>query len=239
MVRVDKRNAERGQAAVETAITLPMFVFFALGVLQVTIAYQARIVTEYAAYKVARAASVYRVACDPMKQAALMALIPTMSHSNGGADLRDRFVATAAQVVNSNRAPNNPPGANTPLVRVDWRISSFRQRFDPLLVPGQVPTKVHVRVAYFYEYRIPFAGWMMSRFWLASQAGEHWASDPMMTFRSEGVDVANTGNTAAALVNIGRQAISDGYYTVPLVATWSMRLMSDPLPNSAASGFCQ
>jgi hypothetical protein len=229
---------ESGQAAVETALTLPLFLFVMLGILQMAIAYQARICTEYAAYKAARAGSVYRADCTKMEKAALMALIPSVSRTGGSTDLRGNYIKAAQLLMAKNEPPNNPAGVGTPLVMVDWQISNYGQAFDRQLEPGEQPTKLHVRLAYFYDYRIPFAGWIISRFWLATQVGQNWVGDPILPTRRN-LSIAKTGNVDAALVSVAQNAIANGYYTAPIVATWSMRMMSEPLPNSGPTGRCQ
>lgn len=236
----DRRHRERGQAAVETAIVLPMMVFMLLGLLQMTLAYQARLVNEYAAFKVARAASVYRLDCDRMVRAGLMALIPTISRVGDGKepDPRPRYLATARKVLGDNKPPN--AGVSIPLIWVDYRVTNFRDTFDDQLEPNQIPMKVHVRLAYFWEYRIPFANWIISRVWLSSQTGEAWATgaDPITPVRG------TPGRVTAARqvspdVGIARLAITKNYFTVPLVSTWTMRMMSDPLPSVDLAGHCE
>lgn len=243
MRRRDRRDGERGQAAVETAIVLPMMVFLLLGTLQMSLAHQARLLNEYAAFKVARAASVYRLDCKPMVRAALMALIPSMSRTGVNPDLRARFTGVARKVLGDNRPPGFTFGeaGAIPLVKVDYWVSDFKRNesFDLQLEPGQRPMKVHVRLAYFYEYRIPFAGWIISRVWLASQTGRHWAdgADPITPVRRWARRVTPAAERSPDWA-IAQQGIDQGYFTVPLVSTWSMRMMSDPLPDVDLEGQC-
>ncbi|MFL5347669.1 MAG: TadE family protein [Hyalangium sp.] len=234
-------HGERGQAAVETAIVLPLLVFMLLGVLQMSIAYQTRLLSEYAAYKVARSASVYRLDCDHMIGAGLMALVPSVSlgqlFPDTKAGMRQRFVATARTLIGDNRPPNR--GVNIPLIRVHYWVSGYTGLpFDQQLEQDEEPMKVHVRLAYFFEYRIPFANWIISRVWLASQTGQAWATgaDPITPVRRTAGRV--TRATEASLdVDIVRQALQSNYFTVPLVSTWSMRMMSDPIDGNT-SGIC-
>ena len=48
------RNKESGQAMVETAIIIPLFIFILLGILQMGLIYQAKVLLKYAAYRAAR-----------------------------------------------------------------------------------------------------------------------------------------------------------------------------------------
>lgn len=219
---------------------LPMMVFMVLGLLQMTLAYHAKLVNEYAAFKVARAASVYRLDCDRMVRAGLMALVPTISRVGDGnqSDPRPRYLATARKVLGENKPPN--ASVDIPLVWVDYRVTNFRNTFDEQLEPNETPMKVHVRLAYFWEYRIPFANWIISRVWLSSQTGSAWATgaDPITPVRDSAGRVTRSTQISPD-VGIARRAIRQNYFTVPLVSTWTMRMMSDPLPTADLVGHCQ
>jgi hypothetical protein len=69
---------ESGQAAVESALVLPLMVFMVLGILQLTLIQQAKLLTEYAAYQAARAGSVWNGNMERMHDAALIAILPTI-----------------------------------------------------------------------------------------------------------------------------------------------------------------
>src|SRR5687767_15741362 len=70
---------ESGQAAVETALTMPMVLFVLLGTLQLFMMLQARLMAEYAAYRAVRAGSTHQGDCRAMLQAAIGALLPTIT----------------------------------------------------------------------------------------------------------------------------------------------------------------
>ncbi|MBL8951785.1 MAG: pilus assembly protein [Myxococcaceae bacterium] len=238
-----RRKLQSGQAAVETALILPLQLFTLLGAIQLSMAYQARLVNEYAAYKTARAASLYRLECRRMTNAALVALVPTVSgHYPPGTytEPEARYLALTRAVISAgNRPPNNPPGAATPLTVVDYRLTDFRPEFDTQLDPGERPMKVHVRLAYFFEYRVPFANWIMSRFWLQTENGVQLASgiDPIMAVRDQRNEPL-TPFLDTSLTRIAQSAIANRYFTVPIVSTFSLRMMSDPLPGVPLQGRC-
>src|SRR5579871_2571044 len=77
---------ERGQAAVESAIVLPLFVFLILGILQLGLMHQARLLTKYAAYKAVRVGSLNNARKSKMEDAALATLRPLMSHNSNGVE---------------------------------------------------------------------------------------------------------------------------------------------------------
>jgi hypothetical protein len=69
-------RSKRGQVAVETAIILPVFVFLLLGLLQLSLMHQARVMTKYAAYKATRAGALRGAQKEMMERAALAVLLP-------------------------------------------------------------------------------------------------------------------------------------------------------------------
>ncbi len=233
-----RTSHENGQAAVETALVVPMMVFALLGTIQLAMTYHARMVTEYAAFKAARAASVYRLDCNRIRAATLVALVPTMPAPNGGGatQLSSRYVATVRS------AKRNRTRASTPLVLVDYRLENRKPegQFDKQLQGGENPMTVSVKVAYFYEYRIPFANWIMTRYWLATSTAFRWASGNDPTMPAARVNTPRASSSIdSEYLNLARRAIQAGYYTSPVVASWTMRMMSDPLPNAANQNRCR
>jgi hypothetical protein len=238
------KRGDSGQAALETALILPLQLFTLLGAIQMSMAYQARLVAEYAAYKVARAASIYRLDCPHMTNAALMALIPTVSgHFAPGAITTPQARYTAlgnALLTSGNRPPNNPPGAATPLTVIDYRLTNALPEFDTQLDPGQKPMKVHVQLAYFFEYRVPFANWILSHAWLQAQNGVQLTKgvDPLLAVHNKVKDAPVNSYLNATLTSIAQTAIQNKYFTIPIVTTFSLRMMSDPMPGVGGAGRC-
>jgi len=76
-MRVRIFHRESGQAVVEAAIVLPLFIAILLGILQLTLIHQARLLTEYAAFQAARAGVVWQGDPRKMKDAAIFVLAPT------------------------------------------------------------------------------------------------------------------------------------------------------------------
>lgn len=238
---------ENGQATVENALVLPLQLFVLLGVIQLALAYQARIVNDYAAYKVARAASLYRLDCGAMTRAGLMALLPTISRTGrasgaGASRMQNRWVDAARTVLTTgNRPPNAGTTAN--LVMIDYRLSGGTGGdFDELLEPNEEPFKVHVRLAYFFEYRIPFANQLMARFWLAGERGVQLTgmdlAGPHRKARVAGPSANARLSAGSNLIGNAEQAINDKYFTIPIISTFSLRMMSDPLPGKGVVGAC-
>lgn len=87
---VKPSSHQSGQAAVESAIVMPLMVFLCLGIIQLTMIQHAKLMTEYAAYQAARAGIVWNGNNERMHDAAIVALLPTM----GRTDRLDRVAET-------------------------------------------------------------------------------------------------------------------------------------------------
>ena len=70
---------QSGQAMVETAIVLPLFIFMVLGTIQLTLIIQARSLTKYAAYRAARAGAMNNMDEAKMRKEAFLALSPVIT----------------------------------------------------------------------------------------------------------------------------------------------------------------
>src|SRR5882672_3137010 len=75
---------DSGQAFVETALTMPLFVFVILGTLQLGLMHQAHALTKYAAYKAVRAGALRHAKKDVMERAAVAVLLPMISWQRDG-----------------------------------------------------------------------------------------------------------------------------------------------------------
>jgi hypothetical protein len=76
------RRGTAGQAAVETAIVMPMFVFLLAGLMQMTLLYQSRSLVKYAAYRAARAGALNHACEEKMRKAALSVLLPVTAYND-------------------------------------------------------------------------------------------------------------------------------------------------------------
>ena len=73
-----KRNTS-GQAMVETAIVMPLFIFIVLGLIQMTQVYQTKSMLKYAAYRAVRAGAMHSMDVKKMEKEALVAMSPVIS----------------------------------------------------------------------------------------------------------------------------------------------------------------
>lgn len=71
-----------GQAVVETIIVMPLFLFILLGLMQLSLLHQARLLTKYAAYKAVRAGALNRADQRAMTNAAIAVMLPMLTQQN-------------------------------------------------------------------------------------------------------------------------------------------------------------
>ncbi|ATB29462.1 hypothetical protein MEBOL_002912 [Melittangium boletus DSM 14713] len=74
---------ESGQVAVETALIIPLYVFLILGILQLGLIAQARVMAKYAAYRAVRVGAMHNASVKAMEAAALFHLMPVLTDSQG------------------------------------------------------------------------------------------------------------------------------------------------------------
>jgi hypothetical protein len=76
--RSPPRAADSGQVAVEAALVMPLFVFLILGILQLGLIAQARVMAKYAAYRAARVGAMNHADPKAIEAAAIFHLLPVL-----------------------------------------------------------------------------------------------------------------------------------------------------------------
>ncbi len=110
MERVRRQHSQSGQAAVEAALVMPLMVFLALGVIQLTLLQQARLFTEYAAFQAARAGIVWNGSNERMRAAVMFALAPTFTRTDSMDALDRALVAFRERDAHMAALPWPSPG---------------------------------------------------------------------------------------------------------------------------------
>jgi hypothetical protein len=106
-------------------------------------------------------------------------------------------------------------------------------------VSNRDSTRLSIKITYLYYMRVPFANWVIHQAWLALNAGKHltgaiWAaqSDPndsSFSASAKGVEkMTFINSTLSKMSALGQQ----GVYMVPLKATYTMRMQSNPYKQS-------
>jgi hypothetical protein len=232
-----KRGGQSGQAAVESALTLPLTLFLLLGTLQLFLLLQARVLTEYAVFRAVRVGSTNHARCRPMMDAAVVVLLPTfrtyLKGGSPGRELAQEFRRHSS--INGYRYDNDYQVGSALKKRLTGSILLMERRFSKAISPGSEqefdqpgpPQRLEVRMVFWYPMRIPFANWVFSKMVLGYNA-----VNPLMV-RQKG-NWAPTGLNGYAAVAVDRAA--NGEYILPVVAEYSMRMMSPVEDGSATCG---
>ncbi len=246
------RRRDSGQVGVETAIIMPMTVFMILGILQLSMMQQARILTEYAAFRAVRAGSLdfsNTSPCKKMLQAAVQGVLPSMGRTDTTEDLL--LLWTVGNIHTHLMPKLNQTGFPLlDVVDIDYMVkqSSGTQQTPYTAQDFDDPDHslyLVAQVSYQYELRIPFADFMIHEMWTGGNyLGGH--VDQLVPAQKTNKnltdiqvelervndfanDPVNTGNKAKILA----AASTSHRYFVPIVASYSMRMMSN-LPTSVS-----
>ncbi|MBX5482921.1 MAG: pilus assembly protein [Myxococcaceae bacterium] len=227
--------------AVESAIVLPMFVFLILGILQLGLMHQARLMTKYAAYRAARAGSLNNADRSKMKDAAIAALLPLLARgdavtkSAGATDFAIKYQIhrTALQgkladfpmmdnVVVNTCGPLQKQLAGKAEIDFDDPAVAFPQEWAKSRI-----TQLKVQVLFNYQLIIPFANATIYAIYT------NLATSPLLHLGKDGKDFGGPKHLPYVLAG---QA---GTYVIPIRASYAMRMQSNPykdqLPTSSSA----
>jgi hypothetical protein len=226
-------RALRGQAAVETALTMPLFLFMILGTLQLFMLLQARLMAEHAVLVATRTGSLSSGQCSRMKHAALLTLLPTFAHTTTADDL---VAAFSARLGNRYQPVLDAmhDGEIVWLFRQVPGASGVRgtvedDRFDD---PDARQRTLETRLVFWYPMRIPFANWIIARSIVAAWAGGDYVGvNPLApTQLASWAAVSTPGAVDAAIMNAlkNRTGRPKDTYVFPIQATAAMRMLTSP-----------
>jgi Flp pilus assembly protein TadG len=258
-------SSQSGQALVETAITMPLFVFLMLGLLQLSLMNQARYMAKYAAYKAARAGSIHNASRQRMENAALGVLMPFVGHAvydtfyktDGKLAYSTSFAAAYA----SNKRGNYTSHGISPVVEVticgpssadvgtpgdfDDPNSGMAVQ-DPAGNSGTLHDwkrfnngRLQIQVLFYFKLVIPFANMMIRSIYSGLENAE-----TMRLFRMNKKYNLTPKGTQGNEANMNARALLKQYY-LPIRSNWSMRMMSNylpsqfPLPGKPSPGDCK
>lgn len=231
----------RGQAAVETALTLPLLLFMVLGTLQLFTLLQGRILAQYAVGRATRMGSINHAKCDPMVRSAIAILMPaidptfaTAAPGSTGALFASQTKARSA--TNLYQAAMDG-GRNGPVVWLD-RVRPLVGSINPALeedlwnLPEGPDRTLEVRMTFWFPLKIPFANWAFARLAMA-----HWGVDeyhqasPYMAASRDANWKRTAGAAAPPSTSITTEMKTRFYasppqYVFPIQATYAMRMMS-------------
>jgi hypothetical protein len=250
------QGRQSGQAAVESALTLPLVIFLILGTLQLFMMLQARIMAQYAVFRATRAGAISNGDCDRMLHAAVGALLPTFTRTDSPELLGEAF----EQFGKKNRYNKDEGVGDGSGKKKVFRGGSAGDKFTGDVVwilresptgvteadqdtfdQGGEPQRLEVKMVFWYPLRMPFVDWVMTKMFRARYALEEYhAANPLMltvndaNWKGESVDLD-------ALIRTGyseRTGPGTRAYVFPIVATYSMRMMTPPLMKHFGSQHC-
>lgn len=245
-------DGEKGQAAVEAAIVLPLTLFLILGTLQLSLLQHARIAAQYASFQAARTGSVHHGACKPMTDAALLSVVSNFYSFLGDANLGGspaKKLAGAFNRVRDNHYAGFQWGtwrsAGTSEEAIIWIVregtlptANDVVRFDQPLSGGN-PLRMEVRLVYWAPLRIPFADWVYARIAAArmlSMAGP--AHDPLVPTRAT-TNWSGQGHTLDAKVAAEfARRMNAAHYVFPITVSSTMRMMTPPMLSEFDQNEC-
>lgn len=258
-----RRNRQSGQAAVETAIVMPLFVFILLGTVQLGLLHQARFLTKYAAYKAVRAGSLQEGDEKAIENAAVAVMIPLLSqssprHSGDGEKQPQHWVYNVSSASKYKQAYNEVVSSRSNQAfgfkMVETTICSpvgngaKGKDFDDFKTntgdwKGFDATKLAVQVTTYLPLYIPYANAFI---WWAAR-GENTSPGRMQTMKNLRMRTGRTDNRDGeerksingeyTLLKLQSEA-EKGNYIMPVRATFSMRMMSNFKNNPPSKNQC-
>lgn len=233
-------HRESGQAAVESALTLPLTVFLILGTLQIFMLLQARIMAQYAVFQATRAGSISQGDCEAMTHTAILALVPAFRSFIGpgspGGSPGEKLANEWGRWRNNNYGGYSVAGepgwgngeAIVWLVREEPQAfgANAIQHFDQPLDGGD-PVRLTVKMVFWAPMRIPFANWVIARSVLA-QWGlmSYTAQNPLLETQTANWQREGRMPLSGAIANELQARVGARHYVMPIVVTSSMRMMT-------------
>lgn len=246
-----RTRRESGQVAVETAIVMPLFVFLVLGLLQLGLLHQARVLTKYAAYKAVRVGSIHNAKMEAMKRAALAVMLPMTGKRNnfgGGQGMYYKataggFAASWAQAKGGVSKGDNDPANPLKVVICDptSQITGDFDDPDSQMGPGggwegQNHGRLAIQITNNQEMVIPFANAVIFYILVAQERAEFYN---VLRMRPEGdqrhkdwLATRNAANGESRYVDRFINLAQSGTYVIPIRASWSMRMQSNYLDRN-------
>lgn len=243
---MSKRYRRRGQAAVETVITMPLVVFMVLSSMQLFTLLQARILGQYALGRATRLSAVNFGKCGPMRDTMLMYAVPALDASfakaAGPAARGAAFATVATQYIQTNRftgrewssaAARGAAGVGDVIwleSRVELTGPAPADEENEWNLPGSART-LQTRLVFWVPLKMPFADWVFQRIALASWGAQAFNGTRPYNMVARGKAWESGGRPGAnnALPDIAGELsarTNAGQRVFPVTATTAMRMMS-------------
>jgi hypothetical protein len=244
-------TAESGQAAVETAITLPLTLFMVLGGLQLFMMMQGRLIAHYALFRAARAGSLNYGDCDRMRDSAIAALLPAFAKTRNPAELGAEFLKLRTNGFKYQSTWINPfngaviwlgrdldqiaPGNNAQLATVE---DSFDTPLGGIanIGGGAGGYTLVSKMVFWYPLKVPFANWVISRIVLAAWGVQNYtAANPLLPTQTANWQQETPPPVSNLVITEMKTRAANKEYVFPITAHYSMRMMTPPRKTATAN----
>ena len=245
-------RAASGQAAVETALTMPLMLFLVLGTIQLFMLLQAKVLAQYAIYQAARMGSVSNGRCDIMLHAAIFSFSPAiralMGPTVAGGSPGEKVATVFGQFRNNDYNGFRGWSGDSIiwLVRESPRfpgtsVIAARDHFDNPLGGGVQPVRLELRAIFWAPLLIPFADWVFSRMALAHLGLQPYQRvNPLLATQT-----ANWQREATSRLTLQSpiaaeylRRVNAGHFVYPIEVTYTMRMMSPVMLRDFAQPNC-
>jgi hypothetical protein len=234
---------ESGQAAVETAISMPLVLFCVLGALQLFMMFNGRILTQLAAYKAARAGSLNHGNCDRMIDAALVQVLPAIESfmrppygggpNRPGAKLAAAYARRRFNTYDPSYDRITDGGKDTMASgTIIWLVRDLGPRAlagveDDDFDMGLAVQRLEVKAIFWFPMRIPFANWVMSKMYLAHfSVTPYTAVNPLVSPQTAKWTATAAQSVDSAIISEMATRMNRGEFVFPITATYTMRMMT-------------
>lgn len=247
---------ESGQAAVETALTLPLVLFVLLGSLQLFLLSQSRLLAQYAVFQATRVGSLNHGACTPMTHAALLLVLPAVHSFLGdrtlpGATPGERLGQAFGRFRHNHYLGYKGAGWSAPGTDSEALLWLVREQpvptaadvaaFDQPLprADRREPLRLEVRMVFWAPLRIPFADWVFSRLAAARLGLDSYTDqNPLMLTQRASWDAGTPPRLEARTAAELRRRLARGHYMFPIEVSSTMRMMTPPRLSEFATAGC-
>lgn len=237
---------ESGQAAVETALTLPLVLFVLLGSLQLFLLSQSRLLAQYAVFQATRVGSLNHGACKPMTHAAILSVLPAVHSFLGdrrlpGATPGEQLGEAFGRFRQNHYLAYKGAGWNSAGSDTEALVWLVREQpaptaadvgaFDQPLprADRHEPLRLEVRMVFWAPLRIPFADWVFSRMAAARLGIESFKNqNPLMLTQHANWEADTRKSLGARTAAELRARLARGHYMFPLEVSSTMRMMTPP-----------
>lgn len=244
------RRNDRGQAAIESALTVPLVVFMVLGTLQLFLLLQAKVMAQYAVYQAVRTGSVTHGRCDVMTHAALLVLVPAIRPFMGqtlGGSPGERLATTFGLLRDNDYRNFRGWSASEAVVWVVRESPRFprddlrraREHFDNPLDAGAAPVRLELRMIFWAPLNVPFADWVITRAQLAHLGLKPYVQqNPLLATQTSDWQQTGTFRLEQAIAAEYLRRANQGHFVFPIEVSATMRMMSPVKAAEFAEANC-